>query len=102
MKMNQSCTQCSKNGGCPFAFYTEESNYIQNLGCLPTPYEIISMRQKHNKTWACHNNPSKPCLGAINFQKEKGLPFDVVDKVLITEDSDWHKLLKITTNEQNN
>ena len=61
------------DSACPFSF-TEQSEYVQNLGCLPTPYEIRNMRVVHGKTWACHENPSKPCTGAINWLKSNDLP----------------------------
>ncbi len=82
------CVKCSTVGACPFSF-TRASESAQNLGCLPTPYEIICMRQKHGKTWACHSNPTKPCLGAILYMKANGLDFKVIDKNLLTENSDW-------------
>lgn len=80
--------QCHILGACPFS-YTEESEIVQNYGCLPMPQEIITMRVKHGKTWACHANPSVPCKGAINSLKDKGLPYKVIDENLVTEQDDW-------------
>jgi len=77
------------DSGCPFSF-TDHSEYVQNLGCLPTPYEIRNMRVEHGKTWACHSNPTKPCTGAIRWLKKEGLPHKVIDPILLTENSDWH------------
>lgn len=78
---------------CPFA-YTEASERAQSYGCLPCSFEIITMRVKHNKTWACHSDPSKPCIGAINHLKETGQPYKVVDKELLTEESNWELYAK--------
>jgi len=83
------CINKGEESACPFAF-NEYSETTQNYGCLPTPYEIVTMRVTHDKTWACHDNPEIPCLGAINYLKEKGLPHKVVDKELLTESSDWN------------
>jgi hypothetical protein len=79
---------CHIHGACPFSF-TEESDQVQNYGCLPTPYEIINMRQEHGKTWACHDDITKPCKGAILYMKKKGLDYHVIDPVLVTERDDW-------------
>jgi len=88
--MKTTCTkECSAVGGCPFAF-TEESEKIQNYGCLPTPMEIVHMRQSHGKTWACHSDNTKPCMGALRFQRKLGMCAAVVDSDLITEESNWH------------
>ena len=91
--MNETTKQCSTTGSCPFSF-TDKSEIIQNYGCLPTPYQILKMRTKYNKTWACHCNPTKPCLGALNYLKDKKLPYEVVDNELLTEDSDWILYIK--------
>lgn len=85
--------ECSTIGCCPFSF-SSESERVQNYGCLPTPYQILAMRNKYGKTWSCHNNPDKPCLGALNYLKEKNLDYKVVDIELLTEDSDWHLYIK--------
>ncbi len=82
------CDHGSDKCTCPFAF-TDESEKVQNYGCLPTPREIIDMRIYHGKTWACHSDPTKPCVGAIRALQEAGLPHRVVDPVLVTDRDDW-------------
>lgn len=83
------CTKCSEEGGCPFA-YTEISDQVQNYGCLPSPLEIINMRVIHGKTWACHENTQKPCLGAISHLRKNNLPYKVIDTKLLTEQDEWN------------
>lgn len=76
------------SSACPFAD-SEQSEIAQGLGCLPTPYEIVIMRVHHGKTWACHDNPAKPCAGAIAHLRETGQPYRVIDPDLLTEQSNW-------------
>lgn len=78
---------------CPFAF-TEESEMVQNYGCLPTPHEIMSMRIDSGKTWACHKDNTIPCVGAIQMLREYGHPYKVIDKELVTEQSPWNEYIK--------
>lgn len=78
------------NSACPFAF-TEASEQAQNYGCLPTMHEIRVMRQHHGKTWACHDSPTRPCIGAIADMSKRGLEYQVIDPVLVTEADDWSK-----------
>ena len=81
------CTKkCSKTG-CPFA-HTEKSELIQNYGCLPTQTEILNMRVNHGKTWACHSEPTEPCLGGLKTLKRLGYECDV-KYPLVTENDDW-------------
>lgn len=76
------------NSACPFAF-TEMSERVQNYGCLPIPADIIRMRVKYSKTWACHSEPTKPCKGAIRHLRNHKLPYTVIDSNLVTEKSNW-------------
>lgn len=86
---SSNCSNCSTEGYCPFAL-NEHSEEAQDYGCLPTRMEIISMRQIYGKTWACHDNPKKPCLGALEIQKNNGLDYKVIDSKLLTLDDPWH------------
>jgi hypothetical protein len=85
----QTCRRECAETSCPFAF-TEISETIQNYGCLPEPQDIVRMRVVHGKTWACHSNPELPCIGAIQHLRDNGLPYNVIDPVLLTEKSDWY------------
>tara|TARA_B100000749_G_C18441570_1_gene472422 strand:+ start:663 stop:1007 length:345 start_codon:yes stop_codon:yes gene_type:complete len=89
------CDKNCQSTSCPFAF-TDESESIQNYGCLPTPYEIIGMRVFHNKTWACHSDPSKPCAGGLNFLKENDFDARIIDKDLVTETNLTKELVALT------
>lgn len=89
-----SCLHGSESCTCPFAF-AEASDQVQNFGCLPTPQDIVRMRINHGKTWACHDEPTKPCIGAIRFLKENNLPHKVIDIELVTEKHDWSKYCEV-------
>ncbi len=82
------CDHRSPECTCPFAF-TDASERVQNYGCLPTPHEIVVMRVVYGKTWACHDDPSRPCIGAIHYLRSTGLPHAVVNRELLCEASDW-------------
>lgn len=59
---------------CPFA-YTDESERVQNYGCIPSASDIVKEMASTNKNWACHDD-NKICRGAANHHKEHNLPFD--------------------------
>lgn len=73
---------------CPFAF-TNESESIQNLGCLPSPYEIMVLRRETGRSWSCHEDDTKPCAGQIKFCREEGFDHKVI-KPLITYTKWYH------------
>lgn len=92
---------CDKNcstTSCPFAF-TDESETIQNYGCLPTPFEIVTMRVLKGKTWACHSNPSKPCVGGLKAVREFGYDNKIIDIKLVTEENITKNLVEYTDSE---
>lgn len=84
----QVCEHGSPECTCPFAF-TEASEQVQNYGCLPEPWDIRNMRVHYGKTWACHGDESKPCIGGLKFLKERGEPFKVIDAKLLTLNDNW-------------
>lgn len=51
------------------------------------------MRVVHGKTWACHSNPRKPCLGTLQYLKKQNLPYKVIDGNLVTEATDYRQYL---------
>jgi len=78
------CDKKCHEQSCPFAI-SEESEIAQSYGCLPSSYEIVGMRVFHEKTWACHSNPSKPCTGALRLMKRSEIDCRIIDSELITE-----------------
>lgn len=59
---------------CPFAM-TEESEQVQNYGCLPTPQEILEIKRCSGKNWSCHGDETKICAGFVEAAKETGLDY---------------------------
>lgn len=77
--------KCNIDGGCPFA-QSEESETIQNYGCLPTSFEILAMRIYKGKTWACHSDVNKPCKGGLDALKRYGYDNTIVRPLVKEED----------------
>jgi len=76
------CKECSRTS-CPWAF-TEESEQVQNYGCLPTPQDTIVMYLRGN-SWACHSDQTRPCIGAIKRLKELEL-YEGIKPLLTLDD----------------
>lgn len=60
---------------CPFAWWSEESTKVQNLGCLPTPAEIIEIKKETNKNWSCHGDETQICGGFVEACKELNIDY---------------------------
>jgi hypothetical protein len=62
------CNSCPFNDGL-----TQEASYVQNMGCLPSSYDIINLKKETGHNWACHSNNEKICSGLKETNKEKNL-----------------------------
>mgnify|MGYP000875783840 FL=1 len=51
------------------------SENIQNLGCLPTPYELIDFKREEDWNWECHEGTGKICAGFVAVCKDKNLDY---------------------------
>lgn len=72
------CTKGACEGeGCPVNFGNETTEMVYNYGCLPTVPDIIEMRAINGLTWACHGDPTKPCVSGVRLLKNLGLPFKI-------------------------
>lgn len=72
---------------CPFAF-TEESEQVQMIGCLPSPYELTSLQRDQGKNWCCHEDEARPCAGQVVYCHEEGIPYDKAAP--LASYTNWH------------
>lgn len=86
------CNHKSPDCCCPFA-ETVASEYVQGLGCLPSGFDIIVMARDHGRTWACHGDPDKPCVGALRELKRRGIEHKPT-RPYLTEADDWAPFTK--------
>ncbi len=56
---------------CPFAL-TDQSEYVQNLGCLPDTHDLIK-ETRAGYVWGCHET-DKPCAGQAEWFKGPEYP----------------------------
>ena len=47
---------------CPFN-HTDEADYVQNMGCLPSPKDVLKIKDETGNNWACHTNNKRICEG---------------------------------------
>lgn len=91
--------KCCTVGACPLA-YNEVSENAQQYGCLPSGFDIVVMKIKYNRTWACHSNPTQPCLGGLKILKKNNMPYKVEGE-LLTLESNWEDFISISEEEHN-
>jgi hypothetical protein len=60
--------------GCPFNDgITEEATHAQNLGCLPTPLEMVDAAKNRQVAISCHMVQHKPCKGLSESVSTEGM-----------------------------
>lgn len=58
---------------CPFNI-TDESEYVQNMGCLSSKEAILNIKDETGNNWACHSNNNRVCAGLSKHRDtSKGL-----------------------------
>lgn len=77
------CISCPFNDGL-----THAASDAQNLGCLPTPFDIVQMKRESGQNWACHDDETKVCAGLCHRAKDEGL--DLSQGGLIRYSSWYH------------
>ena len=68
--MLNGCDGCE---ACPFS-WTEAAETAQNLGCLPTPQDVLRMARDKGRPWGCHEDEAKVCRGYASVAVQVGLP----------------------------
>jgi hypothetical protein len=63
---------CDGCEACPFSM-TEQAEAAQNLGCLPTPQEILEMARTSGQPWGCHDGSGRTCRGYASVAVNLGL-----------------------------
>lgn len=76
---------CGSGGciSCPFSS-SLESEMAQNYGCLPTPADIIELKETTGQNWSCHNDDTKLCSGYATSLKQTRPDLDIKDGGLIS------------------
>lgn len=82
-------SKCGSGGciTCPFSF-SPEAEQAQNWACLPSPADIIRMKEQSNHNWACHDDESKMCGGYVRFVMKNRHNLNVKEGNLISY-TDW-------------
>jgi len=77
IKERETCKKGKPCKGCPFNDgITEEATDAQNLGCLPSAYDILKILSDSGKHWACHGHSDLTCGGLIQHFSQKAIIID--------------------------
>ena len=63
----EACNTCSED--CP---WTGLSRGV-DVGCLPSPFEMVNHALEENEIFSCHENYEKPCGPLAKFLSKNGV-----------------------------
>ncbi|WP_342490426.1 hypothetical protein [Bacillus sp. FSL R5-0443] len=83
---------CGSGGciSCPFS-HSEEAEMAQNYGCLPTPQQIVEMKEKSGHNWACHSDETVLCGGFAKYIKRNRPDLNINEGQLIAYETWDHE-----------
>lgn len=83
---------CGSGGcmSCPFS-HSDEAEMAQNYGCLPTPKQIIEMKEKSGHNWACHSDETVLCGGFAKYIKRNRPDLNINKGQLISYETWCHE-----------
>lgn len=83
---------CGSGGcmSCPFS-HSDEAEMAQNYGCLPTPKQIIEMKEKSGHNWACHSDATVLCGGFAKYIKRNRPDLNISEGQLISYETWVHE-----------
>ncbi|WP_216833402.1 hypothetical protein [Bacillus velezensis] len=83
---------CGSGGciSCPFS-HSEEAEMAQNYGCLPTPQQIVEMKEKSGHNWACHSDETILCGGFAKYIKRNRPDLNINEGQLISYETWDHE-----------
>lgn len=74
-KSMETCDCCDIE--CP---WTGEGRGV-DLGCLPSPADMVARALYHNELMSCHRNLKKPCVGIVKELKRQNVDFTKLNLV---------------------
>ncbi|MDV5127001.1 MULTISPECIES: hypothetical protein [Bacillus amyloliquefaciens group] len=83
---------CGSGGcmSCPFS-HSDEAEMVQNYGCLPTPQQIVEMKEKSGHNWACHSDETVLCGGFAKYIKRNRPDLNINEGQLISYETWGHE-----------